>query len=230
MGGNLITDYEGDVTTDAAGLELIKIHWCSVLSTEHAQYMTMDIGNFYLNTTLDRYEYMRIHINDVPQEVIDEYRIYELNLVHNGFVFVEIRKALFGLKQSSALANKQLSNVLGKEEYFQSEHTSGLWLHKTRDISFTLVVDDFGVKYTKKENVLHLQSIIEKAYPTTTDWIGNRFIGVHLDWNYKKRELKASMPGYVKKQYCSSNMKHQIKHNTVHQRMYLQYLDQESHK
>ena len=90
VGQNLITDYEGNVTTDTTGLELIKIHWCSVLSTEYAKYMTMDIGNFYLNTTLDRYKYMRININDIPQEVIDEYKLYELNLVHDGFVFVEI--------------------------------------------------------------------------------------------------------------------------------------------
>ena len=214
VGGNLITDYEGDVTTDTAGLELIKMHWCYVLSTEGAKYMTMDIGNFYLNTSLDQPEYMRININDVPQEVIDEYKLYERNLVHNGFVYIKICKALFGLKQSGALANKQLSKVLGKEGYFQSEHTSGLWLHKTRDISFTLVVDDFGVKYTKKEDVLHLQSVIEKAYPTTTDWTGNRFIGVHLDWNYKTRELKSSMLGYVKRALLQ--FQHEAPNKTQH--------------
>jgi hypothetical protein len=99
------------------------------------------------------------------------------------------------LKQSGALANKQLSKVLGKERYFHSEHTSGLWLHKTRDISFTLVVYDFGVKYTNKADVLHLKSVIDRAYPTTVDWTDNCFIGVHLDWNYKAQTLKASMPG-----------------------------------
>jgi hypothetical protein len=99
----------------------------------------------------------------------------------------------------ASLANKQLSKVLGKEGYFHSEHTSGLWLHKTRDILFTLVVDDFGVKYTNTEDVLHLKSVIDRAYPTTIDWTGSRFIGVHLDWNYKVWTLKASMPGYVKK-------------------------------
>jgi hypothetical protein len=64
------------------------------------------------------------------------------------------------------------------------------------------VVDDFGVKYTNMEDVLHLKSVIDRAYPTTVDWTGytgNRFIGVHLDWNYKAQTLKASMPGYVKK-------------------------------
>ena len=58
---------------------------------------------------------------------------------------------------------------------------SGLCLHKTRDISLALVVDDFGVKYTKKEEVIHLQSIIDKPHPTTSDWSDNRFIRVHLD-------------------------------------------------
>ena len=86
----------------------------------------MDIRNFYLNTTLDRNEYMRINVNDVTQEVMDQYKSYELNLVHNKFVFVKIQKTLFGLKQSGALFNKQLSKVLVKEGYFQSEHMSGL--------------------------------------------------------------------------------------------------------
>jgi hypothetical protein len=199
VGGNLITDYTGETSTDTAGLELIKLHWLSVLSTKNAKYMTMDIGIFYLNTPLDRYECMQININNIPQEVIDEYKLYENNYVINGCVYVEIRRALFGLKQSGALANKQSSKVLGKEGYFHSEHTSGLWLHKIRDISFTLVVDDFGFKYTNTEDVLHLKSVIDRAYPTTVDWTGNRFIGVHLDWNYKARTLKASMPEYVKK-------------------------------
>ena len=33
VGGNLITNYPGDASTDTAGLETIKIHWNSVVST-----------------------------------------------------------------------------------------------------------------------------------------------------------------------------------------------------
>ena len=57
-GGNLITDYPGDVSTDTASLETIKIHWNSVVSTPGAKWMGMDISNMYLNTPLDRFEYM----------------------------------------------------------------------------------------------------------------------------------------------------------------------------
>ena len=33
----------------------------------------------------------------------------------------------------------------------------------------------------------------------TVDWTGDKYIGITLDWNYSKRELRTSMPGYVKK-------------------------------
>ena len=77
-GGNLITDYPGEVSTETAGLELIELHWNSVLSTTGAKYMTMDIFNMYLNTPLDCFEYMRMNITDTPQEIIDEYNLLEL--------------------------------------------------------------------------------------------------------------------------------------------------------
>jgi hypothetical protein len=35
--------------------------------------------------------------------------------------------------------------------YHKCNNTPGLWKYKTRPISFTLVVDDFGVKFVGKE-------------------------------------------------------------------------------
>ena len=142
-GGNLL-EYPGKTTTDTAGLELIKIHWQLVLSTENAKYMTIDIGNFYTNTPMDRYEYMRMHISEIPDEIIDKYDMKN-KVAEDGYIYLRIKKAIYGLKQSGALANKMLSKILNKEWYYQAKHTKGLWLHKTKNISFTLVVDDFGV-------------------------------------------------------------------------------------
>ena len=50
---NFITHYDGKSSTKTAGLELIKMHWNSILSTKKAKYMTIDISNMYLNTPLD---------------------------------------------------------------------------------------------------------------------------------------------------------------------------------
>ena len=81
-------DYPGEVRTEKAGLEVIKLHWNLLLSTSGAKYMTMDISNMYLNTPLNQFEYMRMNITDIPQEIIDEYNLSEL--VSNGWVYIEI--------------------------------------------------------------------------------------------------------------------------------------------
>ena len=46
-GGNLI-NYPGELTTQTADLTTSKLMWNSVLSTEGAKYICLDIKNFYL--------------------------------------------------------------------------------------------------------------------------------------------------------------------------------------
>jgi hypothetical protein len=55
---------------------------------------------------MKRYEYMRIPINSIPSAVITHYKLQQL--VHNGNVYVEIRKEMYGLPQSGRLANDAL--------------------------------------------------------------------------------------------------------------------------
>jgi hypothetical protein len=49
VNGNLIT-YKGSTSTRTANLTLSKLLWNSVLSTEGAKYMCLDIKNFYLTS------------------------------------------------------------------------------------------------------------------------------------------------------------------------------------
>jgi hypothetical protein len=66
---------------------------------------------------------------------------------------------------------------------------------------FSLVVDDFGVKYVGKEHADHLINCLkEETYKITEDWIGDLYCGILLHWDYKAQILDISMPGYVKKQ------------------------------
>ena len=41
---------------------------------------------------------------------------------------------------------------------------------------FTLVVDDFGIKYERKRDAEHLMKTLKKYYPVSEDWKGNRYI------------------------------------------------------
>ena len=61
------------------------------------------------------------------------------------------------------------------------------------------MVDDFGVKYTNKDDINHLFAAIKEKYPLKIDWTGNKYIGINLEWDYKKREVKLLMKEYVKR-------------------------------
>ncbi len=80
---------------------------------------------------------------------------------------------MYGLPQLGLIANELLEERLNKHGYRQSKLVPGLWKHDKRPIQFTLVVDDFGVKYTRQEDVEHLKSAIEQDYTVTADWTGN---------------------------------------------------------
>ena len=53
---------------------------------------------------------------------------------------------MYGLKQAGKIVNDQVKSFLFPHGY-RTTYTPGLWTYITRDISFILIVDDFGVKY-----------------------------------------------------------------------------------
>ena len=71
---------------------------------------------------------------------------------------------MYGLPQAGFIAQELLADHLRQHGYMQSKRTPGLWLHETRPIQFSLVIDDFRVKYVRKENALHLLNTIQKYY------------------------------------------------------------------
>ena len=98
---------------------------------------------------MKRYEYVKLHLRDIPDEIIQEYKLHEKATV-DGYVYSEVRKGMYGLPQAGSLAQELLEKRLGKHGYRQSTLVPGLWKHDWRPVQFSLVVDDFGVKYVGK--------------------------------------------------------------------------------
>jgi hypothetical protein len=96
---------------------------------------------------------------------------YNLNaLAVDGWVYIEIRKGMYGLKQAGLLANQLLQKLLAPFGYYPARHTPGIWLHKTIPIAFSLILDDFVVKYVVTHHVNHLRDALLQSYELTTDW------------------------------------------------------------
>ena len=176
-GVNLIK-YPGELTTRTVDLKTSKILWNSVLSTQDAKHMCIDIKNFYLGTPLDRFEYMRIPLTMFPDHVAQKYQLRGKK--KNGFIYVEIRKSIYGLPEAGVLANKLLKKRLAPLGYYEMPHTPVLWKHVSRPIVFTLVVDDFGVKYVRKKNADHLIAVFIGKYKISEDWTGSLYCGIDI--------------------------------------------------
>jgi hypothetical protein len=131
---------------------------------------------------MERYEYMQLPIALIPQEIIDKLNLTPL--IHKGHVYLKRRRGMYGLPQAGILANQLLNKRLEPQGYYQCRHTPGLWRHKWRPILFSLVVDDFGVKYVGREHVDHLIASVEQHYAFSKDWEGKLYCGIHIQWDY----------------------------------------------
>jgi hypothetical protein len=70
-------------------------------------------------------------------------------------------------------------------------------MHKTRPIAFSLIVDDFAVKYVGKQHTDYLRNALLQSYELKTDWEAKVYSGMSLKCDYKNRTCDISMPGYV---------------------------------
>ena len=144
-------------------------------------------------------EYVKFNYNLIPQRIIDHNKLD--TIVDNGFIYAKINKAWYGLKQSGKIAHNNLVKHLNKYDYVQAEHIDGVFVHKLWDISFTLVVDNFGIKYTNKDDGNYLISIMRSKYKFKVDFDAKQYIRVLLNTENEstgekgKKHTKQSISG-----------------------------------
>ena len=84
MGGDKLSHY-GPTATQCARLITTKILLKSVVSTTPALFMYTDIHDFYYNTPMVDFEYMKLPLRISPQEIIDQYNLKNL-VAADGYV------------------------------------------------------------------------------------------------------------------------------------------------
>jgi hypothetical protein len=75
VGGDQL-EYQGDKFTRTACLTTSKVLFNSTISTPGAKFLVIDIKNFYLNTPLERYEYMVIMTRCIKCDFMGSYYFY----------------------------------------------------------------------------------------------------------------------------------------------------------
>ena len=104
---------------------------------------------------------------------------------------------MYGLKQAGIIADMELTKHLENFGYHPFQHTPGLWKHNTRATIFTLVVDDFAIKYASRKDAEHLLQALRAKYSISTDWDASLYIRITLKWNYTTGHVDLTVPKYV---------------------------------
>jgi Reverse transcriptase (RNA-dependent DNA polymerase) len=197
VGGNLIT-FPGDKATKVADLITIKCLINKIVSTPDAKAGCIDIKDFYLNNDLPNPEYIFFSKDIVPEHFQQQYKhIFD---THTGDrIYARVDKGMYGLPQAGKVASDTLLPRLQKAGYGPTGRIAGLYKHKTRQVYFALVVDDFLVMHCNIQDFAHLSTTLKKHYTITTDQTASKFCGITIEWNYKEKHATLSMPGYVQK-------------------------------
>ena len=110
VGGNLIV-YLADCGTPTVDFLTVKLLLNSVISTPDAKFMTINIKDFYLNTPMDRFKYMKLKLSNPPKDFVKLYNLVS-KVDKNGFVYLKIRRGMYGLLQSGILSQQLLGKQL----------------------------------------------------------------------------------------------------------------------
>jgi hypothetical protein len=108
--------YPGNKSTPAADLTTAKLLINSTISTPGAKFLGMDLANCYLNTPMPNPRYMHLHLNIIPDKIIVHYNLHDI-VTPDGWVYIKIRKRMYGLPQAGILANQLLEKRLTTKGY-----------------------------------------------------------------------------------------------------------------
>ena len=201
IGGDRI-NYPGEVSSATADIFTVKALFHSVVSDRHTKgtdtrFCTLDIKDFYLGTPLKRKEYVSIPLKYIPADIIAKYALEQF--ISNDSILFEVSKCMYGLPQAGLLSHNHLVDHLALHGYIQDDDVPCLFTHISHDVQFTLVVDDFGIKYSNVDDVHELVRILQLHWPIKLDLSGTKYLGYRLAWDYVNNTLTLDMPDYIPK-------------------------------
>ena len=148
-GGDKI-HYDGPTKANTAAMSTVKILLQSVISDD-ADFMTLDIKDFYLMTPLPRPEYIRVPLKFISPKILDKHNLRQF--IYNNSILLEVTKSMYGLPHAGRIAQVILIERLAA--------------HSTNGVAFALVVDDFGVKFRDLAGAEDLITCLQNYYTLT---------------------------------------------------------------
>ena len=68
------------------------------------------IKDYFLNTTMDQLEYMKVSYKHIPPNIKTHYNL-NAKVTENGYIYIKIKKGMYGLHQAAILAYQYLQQT-----------------------------------------------------------------------------------------------------------------------
>ena len=200
IGGDKL-HYDGRTMSQVASDVVIKLHIHTVVSDRrnngtNTRFCTLDLGDFFMTSDLDRPEYIRIPLAKLSDTFRAKYNLDPF--IHSNSVVFEVTGNMPGHPAAGRLAKSELVSVLKRGGYHEHPDVPCLFENPVNKLSFTLLTDDFGIKYTDMAHVDALKDCLTRAgYTFTFDPDGAVYNGMRLQFNYIENKVTLDMPNVI---------------------------------
>ena len=106
VGGDklIYPDDPGSPTTDMVESKVL-INSTISDGKKGARFCCADIRDMFLASPMARPEYMKVHYHHFPHDIRKRYKL-DGKVHSDGYIYIKIKKGMYGLKQAALLANQ----------------------------------------------------------------------------------------------------------------------------
>ena len=197
-GGDRI-DFPYSVSSSTASMTCFKMLLNDTVSSD-SNLGSADATDFYLGADLPSPQSIKIYCDTFDaQTLLDLGFTPYIKTEPSGkrYAHCDILRSMYGLGCSGLLSHLRLLAQLYSCDYIQTD-TPCLFRHSTRDITFCLVVDDFGIKYSNPADLSFLVDCLSQLYHAKVHPVGTKYLGFTIEYCRSARGRSISMtPSHV---------------------------------
>jgi hypothetical protein len=134
---------------------------------------------------------MRITRKQLSATIIEEYDLGKYFI--NEMIRLQVNKGIYGLPQAGLLAQNRFIVHIAEHGYIQSDVVPCLFRHATNDVTFVLVVDDFGIKYQNDAGRDYFLDTLKLLYKITIDAKGEHYLSITVVHDKAAETITISM-------------------------------------
>jgi len=196
-GGDRIT-FPCSVSSSTASLTCFKMLLNDIVSCD-SNLASADATDFYLGADLPEPQSLKIYcdtFDDATLILLGFKPFLKTEPSGKTYVYCNILRSMPGLAISGLLSHLRLLAQLYSYDFIQTA-TPCLFRHRTRDITFALVVDDFAIKYSSLDDLKYFTACLSELYHIKVHPECVSFLGFNIDYDRTARTISLSYPSYI---------------------------------